>query len=82
VLTLGAAAAICRRYPECESMAANGLPRLAVVTLESSDLAETARVLRAADVAFRETPEGAIVVAPHEACGTVIEFAASDSIAM
>lgn len=74
-INLGTAAEVCRQYPECKSMRTGDQDRLAVVTLESGDLKETAKTLRSAGVAFRETSEGTIAVPPQEACGLVIEFA-------
>lgn len=59
-------------------LAASPLPRLAVVTLVSADLPDTAQTLRARGVALRETSRATLVVPPQDACGVVLEFRAAD----
>jgi hypothetical protein len=51
-------------------------PRLAALRLWSGALERTQAVLSAQGVRHLETADGTILVAPDEACGTILEFAA------
>jgi Glyoxalase-like domain len=52
-------------------------PRLAALRLRTSSLRQTREVLRASGLHHAKTKDGALLLAPHEACGTILEFAAS-----
>ena len=52
-------------------------PRLGALRLRTLALEQTRKVLRANGVAARETADGRLVIAPEEACGTILEFAGS-----
>jgi hypothetical protein len=52
-------------------------PRLAALRLRTGSLEQTQAVLGAQGVRHAATAHGTILVAPDEACGTILEFAAS-----
>ncbi|MGH6900116.1 MAG: hypothetical protein ACREJ5_26795, partial [Geminicoccaceae bacterium] len=52
-------------------------PRLGALRLRTSALARTREVLRANGVRATATAAGTLLVAPDDACGTILEFAAS-----
>jgi hypothetical protein len=51
-------------------------PRLAALRLCTESLERTRAVLSAQGVRHVRTADGSVLVAPDEACGTILEFAA------
>jgi catechol 2,3-dioxygenase-like lactoylglutathione lyase family enzyme len=56
---------------------AAGAPRLGALRLRTVSLERTRRALRSGGVRYAESADGALLVDPKEACGTILEFAAS-----
>lgn len=54
-----------------------GAPRLGALRLRTASLRQTREVLSANGVRHAETDDGTLLVGPDEACGTILEFAAS-----
>jgi Glyoxalase-like domain len=52
-------------------------PRLGALQLRSSSLGRTWEVLSANDIRATATGDGTLLVAPDDACGTILEFAAA-----
>jgi catechol 2,3-dioxygenase-like lactoylglutathione lyase family enzyme len=52
-------------------------PGLGALRLRTSSLRQTRAVLSASGIRHAETRDGTLLVAPHEACGTILEFAVS-----
>jgi hypothetical protein len=52
-------------------------PRLGAVRLRTASLAQTEEVLCAGGIGATRTAEGTLLVAPADACGTILEFAGS-----
>ena len=71
------AAFAARFAPFGEAFRAAG-PRLAALGLHTGSLERTRALLSAQGVRHVVTADGAILVAPDQACGTALEFAASD----
>jgi hypothetical protein len=52
-------------------------PRLGALRLRTASLDRTRKVLSASGISATRTAEGTLLVAPDDACGTILEFAAS-----
>jgi catechol 2,3-dioxygenase-like lactoylglutathione lyase family enzyme len=65
-----------RFVPFAEGLTA-AAPRLVALRLRTGSLEQTQTVLHANGVRHVATAQGTILVAPHEACGTIVEFARS-----
>lgn len=63
-------------YPGVALGSGPSLPYIAGLSLRVADPERTARTLAAAHVPFSRSPEGAIRVAPEEACGVILQFSA------
>jgi hypothetical protein len=70
-------AAFALRFAPLGDAIAARSPRLCALWLRTSSLRQTREALRASGVRHAETGDGALLVAPHEACGTILEFRAS-----
>jgi hypothetical protein len=71
-IVLATPAELNRRYPEAQQRSSG--PRLAAVTLRSSDLEQTAQSLSVGGVPYRWASKQSIIVPPSETCGVVLEF--------
>jgi hypothetical protein len=70
-------AAFGQRFAPFGTAIGSGLPRLAALSLRTGSLQRTQALLSAQAVRHVATSHGTILVPPDEACGTILEFAAS-----
>ena len=76
-ITFARPAGFAERFaPFAEELGA-AAPRLAALRLRTGSLERTRAVLSATGVRHVATAHGTLLVAPDEACGTILEFAAS-----
>ena len=74
--TFARPAAFAERFAPFGSELSALAPRLAALRLRTGSLEQTQAVLSANGVRHVATAQGTILVAPDEACGTILEFAA------
>ena len=76
-ITFARPAGFAERFaPFAEELGA-AAPRLAALRLRTGSLERSRAVLSANGVRHVATAHGTLLVAPDEACGTILEFAAS-----
>jgi Glyoxalase-like domain len=75
-ITFSRAAAFAERFAPFVEQLSAAAPRLAALRLRTGSLEQTQAVLRANRVRHVTTAHGTLLVAPDQACGTIIEFAA------
>jgi hypothetical protein len=76
-ITFRRPAAFAERFAPFGRELGAAAPRVAALRLRTGSLERTQAVLRASGVRHVATTDGTILVAPGEACGTIIELAAS-----
>jgi catechol 2,3-dioxygenase-like lactoylglutathione lyase family enzyme len=76
-ITFRRPAAFVERFAPFGEQLSAAAPRLAALRLRTDSLERTQAVLNANGVRHMATARGTIVVAPDEACGTILEFAPS-----
>ena len=69
-------AGFAERFTPFGDELAAAAPRLAALRLRTGSLERTQAVLSASGVRYVATAHGTLLVAPEEACGAILEFAA------
>jgi catechol 2,3-dioxygenase-like lactoylglutathione lyase family enzyme len=67
-----------RLYPWLDEVPRHPAPWLAALRLAADDLSSTAAYFSRAAIAVRRGPDGALSIAPTEACGVILEFAGAE----